>query len=62
LSELTQRRLGTHLRAMYDSMVQQPVPDRFRDLIMKLDATEATRPEALCQPAGSLERKMGRRT
>jgi hypothetical protein len=40
LSDLTQRRLGTHLRAMYDSIVQQPVPDRFRDLIMKLDAAE----------------------
>ncbi|KAB1070396.1 NepR family anti-sigma factor [Methylobacterium planeticum] len=40
LSELTQRRLGAHLRAMYDSVVQQPVPDRFRDLILKLDAGE----------------------
>ncbi|WP_336487180.1 NepR family anti-sigma factor [Methylobacterium nigriterrae] len=37
LSEQTQRRLGTHLRAMYDSIVQQPVPDRFRDLIARLD-------------------------
>jgi Anti-sigma factor NepR len=41
LSDLTQRRLGTHLRAMYDSIVQQPVPDRFRDLILKLDAADA---------------------
>jgi hypothetical protein len=24
---------------MYDTIVQQPVPDRFRDLIAKLDAS-----------------------
>jgi len=40
LGEQTQRRLGTHLRAMYDTIVQQPVPDRFRDLIAKLDSGE----------------------
>ncbi|MBO1018930.1 hypothetical protein IPV08_02970 [Methylobacterium sp. SD274] len=26
-----------HLRAMYDTIVQQPVPDRFRDLIARMD-------------------------
>ena len=39
LSDHTQQRIGLHLRAMYDSIVQQPVPDRFRDLIAKLDAS-----------------------
>ncbi|KQP31618.1 hypothetical protein ASF49_09195 [Methylobacterium sp. Leaf104] len=39
LSDHTQKRIGLHLRAMYDTIVQQPVPDRFRDLIAKLDAT-----------------------
>ncbi|MGU3540955.1 NepR family anti-sigma factor [Methylobacterium sp. A54F] len=38
LNEQTQRRLGLHLRTMYDAVVQQPVPDRFRDLIARLDA------------------------
>ena len=38
LSEQTQLRLGNHLRAMYDSVLQQPVPDRFRDLIERLDS------------------------
>ncbi|MDR7037454.1 MULTISPECIES: NepR family anti-sigma factor [Methylobacterium] len=40
LSEQTQRRIGNHLRAMYDAVIQQPVPDRFRDLIARLDASE----------------------
>ena len=40
LDDFTRTRIGTHLRAMYDQMVQQPVPDRFRDLIARLDAGE----------------------
>ncbi|WP_238275393.1 NepR family anti-sigma factor [Methylobacterium goesingense] len=39
LSDHTQMRIGLHLRAMYDTIVQQPVPDRFRDLIAKLDTS-----------------------
>ena len=39
LSDHTQQRIGLHLRAMYDTIVQQPVPDRFRDLIAQLDAS-----------------------
>lgn len=39
LSDHTQKRIGLHLRAMYDTIVQQPVPDRFRDLIAKLDSS-----------------------
>ena len=39
LSDHTQKRIGLHLRAMYDTIVQQPVPDRFRDLIAKLDTS-----------------------
>jgi len=37
LSDHTQKRIGLHLRAMYDTVVQQPVPDRFRDLIAQLE-------------------------
>ncbi len=41
LNEFARTRLGTHLRALYDSVVQQPVPDQFRDLIARLEAGEA---------------------
>ncbi|WP_407943067.1 NepR family anti-sigma factor [Methylobacterium oxalidis] len=40
LNDQTQRRIGNHLRAMYDAVLQQPVPDRFSDLIARLDASE----------------------
>jgi Anti-sigma factor NepR len=33
-----QSRIGHQLRAMYDDVVRQGVPDRFADLIRKLDA------------------------
>lgn len=35
-----QSRIGHQLRAMYDDVVRQGVPDRFAELIRKLDATE----------------------
>lgn len=44
LSDQTQMRLGNHLRALYDGILQQPVPDRFRDLIARLDASETDTP------------------
>jgi Anti-sigma factor NepR len=28
-----QARIGDNLRAMYDELLQQPVPDRFKDLL-----------------------------
>jgi Anti-sigma factor NepR len=35
-----QSRIGHQLRAMYDDVVRQGVPDRFADLIRKLDKSE----------------------
>lgn len=35
-----QSRIGHQLRAMYDDVVRQGVPDRFADLIRKLDPPE----------------------
>jgi Anti-sigma factor NepR len=35
-----QSRIGHQLRAMYDDVVRQGVPERFAELIRKLDATE----------------------
>jgi hypothetical protein len=35
-----QSRIGHQLRAMYDDVVRQGVPDRFADLIRKLDVPD----------------------
>jgi hypothetical protein len=37
LSREVQARLGQQLRAMYDEVVNQGVPDRFADLLNRLD-------------------------
>ena len=38
LSRDVQARLGQQLRAMYDDVVSQGVPDRFNELINRIDA------------------------
>ena len=35
-----QSRIGHQLRAMYDDVVRQGVPDRFAELVRKLDAPD----------------------
>jgi hypothetical protein len=37
LDSNSQKRIGDQLRAMYDELMQQPVPDRFKDLLDQLD-------------------------
>ncbi|WP_230534032.1 NepR family anti-sigma factor [Microvirga roseola] len=37
LDSTSQRRIGDQLRAMYDELMQQPVPDRFKELLDQLD-------------------------
>jgi hypothetical protein len=37
LDTVSQKRIGDQLRAMYDDLVQQPVPDRFKDLLAELE-------------------------
>jgi hypothetical protein len=37
LDRAIQSRIGDHLRAMYDDLMQQPVPDRFADLLGQLE-------------------------
>ena len=32
-----QARIGDNLRAMYDELLQQPVPDRFKDLLGQME-------------------------
>jgi hypothetical protein len=40
-----QARLGQQLRAMYDEVVNQGVPDRFNDLIERLDGSGKKDPQ-----------------
>jgi hypothetical protein len=42
LDRAVQARIGDNLRAMYDELLQQPVPDRFRDLLGELEKTRGT--------------------
>jgi hypothetical protein len=37
LSTDVQRKIGSQLRAMYDDVVRQGVPDRFSELLSRLD-------------------------
>ncbi|WP_166802288.1 NepR family anti-sigma factor [Microvirga pakistanensis] len=37
LDSSSQKRIGDQLRAMYDELMQQPVPDRFKELLDQLD-------------------------
>ncbi len=41
LDQTAQDRIGSELRAMYDNLLNQPIPDRFIDLIEKLGSTES---------------------
>ena len=55
LDSNSQRRIGDQLRAMYDELMQQPVPDRFKDLLEQLEKsnggkakdTDKDKPEGL---------------
>jgi len=49
-----QSRIGHQLRAMYDDVVRQGVPDRFAELIKKLDG-----PEAVTQTGGDSDKNNG---
>jgi hypothetical protein len=45
LNSEIQARIGHQLRSIYDDVVRQGVPDRFADLIKKLDQPGANVPE-----------------
>jgi hypothetical protein len=42
LDRQIQAKIGQQLRAMYDDVVDQGVPDRFADLLKKLDGAQGT--------------------
>ena len=53
-------RIGTRLRAMYDSVLREPVPDRFLDLLRQIDdkisaQAEADKPAAKPAPTRKLD-------
>jgi hypothetical protein len=45
LDRAIQERIGDHLRAMYDNLIQQPVPDRFVELLNRLEKRNDKRNE-----------------
>ncbi|HEY8580515.1 MAG TPA: NepR family anti-sigma factor [Beijerinckiaceae bacterium] len=40
IDEHVQRRIGTKLRSYYDELLSEPIPDKFIELLMKLDEKE----------------------
>ena len=40
LDRAVQARIGDQLRAMYDTLMQQPIPDRLAELLDRLDKGE----------------------
>ena len=42
LDRQVQAKIGQQLRAMYDDVVDQGVPDRFAELLKKLDGAQST--------------------
>ena len=44
LDPVVQAHIGRELRALFDGIAAEPVPDRFLLLLQKLDAKQVTRP------------------
>lgn len=45
LDRQIQAKIGQQLRSMYDDVVDQGVPDRFVDLLRKLDGAQGSTPK-----------------
>ncbi len=45
LDRAIQTRIGDQLRAMYDDLMQQPMPDRLKDLLSRLDQPGGEKPQ-----------------
>lgn len=46
LSEMTRRRLGRQLQAMYEPVIDEPLDPRLAELMMQLDRDKAGKPHA----------------
>ena len=58
LPRQAQDRIGERLKQMYDSVVREPIPDRFVDLLARLEKTgqgTASEPEEAPGPPRSTE-------
>jgi hypothetical protein len=55
LSREDQRRLGDMLQRLYDDVVSQGVPDRFKDLLTELDESRQNDPENSGPNGGAVE-------
>lgn len=40
IDEHIQRRIGTKLRSYYDELLNEPIPEKFVELLVKLDEKE----------------------
>lgn len=40
IDEHIQRRIGTKLRSYYDELLNEPIPEKFVELLVKLDENE----------------------
>jgi hypothetical protein len=40
IDELIQRRIGAKLRSYYDELLNEPIPEKFIELLVKLDEKE----------------------
>lgn len=58
LGREVQSKIGQQLRAMYDDVVSQGVPDRFADLLRQLDVAggDPSRPEGRVSAEAALSR------
>jgi hypothetical protein len=45
-ARLRQQAIGVKLRQMFDTVVNEPVPDAFLDILRRADAREAEKPRA----------------
>ena len=53
IGSAAQHRIGVHLQAMYQRVLNQPVPDRFVDLIAQLEMEPGLSAEGLASAAAS---------
>lgn len=51
----SRQRIGLHLQAMYQRVLSQPVPDRFVDLIARLDSDSRLAQPEQAQPENDAE-------
>lgn len=54
LSPDLQAHIGVRLKAFYDSVLSEPIPDRFAELLDRLDSADATKSGAGAKDGGGM--------